>query len=431
MDINRLMSSFHKMETEHNLFSKMYKSEYIWDVVRFDVFHALQSDSPLFKSSGKLKIFIKKLISKSLQTICLVSLVLSRKKTLVCKTSRSKIQSGYVDPFSAPITRSLKSNTYFEIELYHLASGCFNQRYLFTYDINHSLPIVFLKEILTALQLTFPSLYREDVLIKAINNAYNKYIVEYSFYKKMYKYSSIEKTFIVQNGIQKGLLHAAIKNNVQVVELQHGYVGYTHPAYSYPRSILPTYVYTPNEFWAFSDFWHQEVYIPKTEFKILGCDFVDIKSINGNAILFISRDNHHDILVDFLSHISVNTEREIIYKLHPNQMGDFLRIKKSLSHLSNVDVILNEMSVNMCIEKSSDVVCIQSTVVFEALQSNRKVITIKRADHVHSALLEKTNNYYAIESAEEAVYIINNKKIIDDHVVFFEPINNNLILEWL
>ncbi len=429
MDINTLTSSFHKMEVEHNLFYKKYKSEYIWDVIRFDVFHALQNRSLLLKRPGKIKVLIKNVISKTLQVICLVSLVLSRRKILICKTSRTKNQSGYVDSYSAPITNSLKSNEYFDIELYHLAGGYFNQRYLFNYDINHALPMAFLKDILAVLKLKFPSLYREDVLIQVINNAYNKYLVEYTFYNKLYKYSSIEKAFIVQNGIQKGLLHAAIMNNVRVVELQHGYVGYTHPAYSYPLSILPAYVYTPNEFWAFSDFWYQEIYMPKTEFKVLGCDYADLANIKGTAILFISRDNHHKILLEFLSHISVNTERKIIYKLHPNQTADFLEIKESLSHFTNVDVILNEMSVSTCIGKSSDVVCIQSTVVFEALQSNRKVICIKKADYVHSALLEKNNNYYAIESAEEAVHIINTKEIMDDPFVFFEPINKNVISE--
>lgn len=429
MDVNTLTSAFHKMETEHNLFYKKYKNKYIWDVIRFDVFHALQNRSLLLKRPGRLKVLIKNVLSKILQTVCLVSLVLSRRKILICKTSRTKSQSGYVDSYSSPITNSLKSNEYFEIELYHLAGGYFNQRYLFNYDINHVLPMAFLKNFLAVLKLEFPSLYKEDVLIQEINNAYNKYLVEHAFYNRIYKYSSIEKAVIVQNGIQKGLLHAAIMNNVRVVELQHGYVGYTHLAYSYPRSILPEYAYTPKEFWAFSDFWHQEIYMPNTEFKILGCDFVDIKSIKGTTILFISRDNHHEILLDFLSHISVNTERKIIYKLHPNQADDYLKIKLDLAHLSNVDVILNEMSVSSCIEKSSDVVCIQSTVVFEALQSNRKVICIKKADYVYSALLETNDNYYAIESAEDAVHIIKTKEIMDNPFVFFEPINENIISE--
>ncbi|MFQ2448618.1 hypothetical protein ACK3ZY_02300 [Aeromonas caviae] len=429
MDINTLTSSFHRVETEHNLFYKKYNSEYIWDVIRFDVFHALQNRPLLLKRPGKAKVFIKTIISKALQAICLVSLVLSRRKILICKTSRTKSQSGYFDSYSAPITDSLKNNEYFEIELYHLAGGYFNQRFLFNYDINHTLPLACLKDILAVLKLEFPSLYREDVLIQVINNSYNKYLVEYAFYNNVYKYGSIEKTFIVQNGIQKGLLHAAIVNNVGTVELQHGYVGYTHLAYSYPQSILPDNVYTPNEFWAFSDFWYQEIYMPKTEFKVLGCDYADLADIKGTAILFISRDNHHKILLDFLLHISANTERKIIYKLHPNQACEFLGIKEGLSHLSNVDVILNEISVSACIEKSSDVVCIQSTVVFEALQSNRKVICIKKADYVHSALLEKNNNYYAIESVEEAVHIINNKESMDEHFVFFEPINKNLMKE--
>ncbi|WJG21756.1 hypothetical protein [Vibrio furnissii] len=429
MKINELMIAFQKMEKENNLFDIEYNQTLVWDTIRYNVFQALQMQYIPVKMQGLYKRVIKRTISSITQLMFLVRAMKNDDNILVCKTSRKKNEHCYIDEYSKYVLEKLSKKRVAEIELYHLAGGLANSRNLFYYSSESKLSVKFLSEILEIIKINFPSLYEEKTLTAAIQDAYSKYRSERNFYERVFKYTSIERVFLVQNGLQKGLLHAAKLHGVKVIELQHGYVGFTHPAYSYPNIASGQCTYLPKEFWIFSQFWAREINMPNTEFKIIGYDFKDFKDTTGKNVLFISRDNHHKVLVDYLKALVDKTNKKITYKLHPNQIDELAIIRNELSQYENVQVVLNEKSIEDCIKESSDIVCIQSTVVFEALQSNRKVICIKECDYIESSILEEIRNYYSIDNEEMLIHIVNEVKADKYEVKFFDEINIKLVSE--
>ena len=66
-------------------------------------------------------------------------------------------------------------------------------------------------------------------------------------------------------------------------------------------------------------------------------------------------------------------ERQIIYKLHPNQQHSRRAIQQQLAAYNNIEVIDASVSARALLSRVAHVVLIQSTVALEALQTGRRV----------------------------------------------------------
>ncbi|UFN69809.1 hypothetical protein LN249_01105 [Vibrio alginolyticus] len=427
MKINEFMIAFQTMETRNNLFNVEYNGENVWDIVRYNVFQALQEQYEPIATKNFLKKAIKSSLSLVSKLIFLTKIKFKKNDILFCKTSRTLSNRNYVDEYSKPVLDRIEKKRVAEIELYHLADSNANARFLFNYSSKKHLPETIVESFLKAINESFHSLCQEEIIISAMQEAYSKYLSERRFYDLLFRCSGIKKVFLVQNGIQKGLISAAKSRGVKVTEIQHGYVGFTHPVYSYPGLTNSHSVYLPKEFWVFSEFWTKEINMPGTQFKIIGHELKDVTLASNDTILFISRNNHHEVLKDYLYKLDQEVGRKIIYKLHPNQFSDSDLIKNEFSNCKNVKVITDEVALSDCIKESSDIVCIQSTVVYEALQSNRKVICIKECDFIQSSTLEKIENYYVVEDERSMIDIINNNETQELKVQFFDVINDELV----
>lgn len=196
---------------------------------------------------------------------------------------------------------------------------------------------------------------------------------------------------MVQNGLEKALYQVAAKRQLPVLEMQHGLIGFGHPAYSYPRDIdLSGQTGFPSHFLTFSSFWSRGINYPAGEHVAIGTDhfaagIAPVATAIG-AIMVIAADIYHADLLSQTRRLAQHLpHRRIIYKLHPNQSAAEPAITAALADLPNVTVGAAATPAVQMMNEVTHLVAIQSTVVYEALQAGRLISLLPWYDyHLHT-----------------------------------------------
>lgn len=444
MDINLFTEKFHKMELENKLFSLKDNADFeYWDQIRHDVFYLTftklaDNDCYLAAKTNRSSIFaydiLRNLLKHIISYIALIYAVISVKKILFVKTSRYKgaESSNLIDPIIGQFENLTPSNS-LSFESHVGKKSLFHFRYLFPYS-NLSLSDLSVKNSTHMLEeLIFAYFNVEIDLTSVTETGLNKYRTEYRFYNRLFRYSTIKKVLIVQNGIQKGLFKAASENNVQVMEMQHGYVGFGHPAYSYPKELSDMAgIYLPHKFLSYSDFWVKNSTYPVSENYIIGSSNhpkISTKNSSHYCFLIISGDiYHHDLSKLTIKLAKEYKEIKLIYKLHPNQFKDFGEIQKKFVGYSNIELISNQLSLTECISKVYSIICIQSTCVYEAIASNRSVYCYKKLDYkVHNDLFDNASFHLFSDFNELSTLLFQKKlNISKSNEIFFKEFDSEL-----
>ena len=234
-------------------------------------------------------------------------------------------------------------------------------------------------QLVEALKLEFGSLWSEPALRKIIATQLAGFVTDLAVYRKLF--ARIHPRFIImtQNGMEKALFAAAHEAGIKVVEAQHGLIGYSHAAYSYPRDVdygdrrtLPTV------FLAFSEYWVRTCFYPAGSCVAIGNDHFAIGALpppkDPGGVMFVSGNIYHDVLVEWAMRLArAIPERQIIYKLHPNQQHSSRAIQQQLASYKNIEVIDASVSARALLPRVAHVVLIQSTVALEALQTGRRL----------------------------------------------------------
>ena len=199
---------------------------------------------------------------------------------------------------------------------------------------------------------------------------------------------------LVQNGIEKALFKVAGANGIPTAELQHGLMGYAHPAYSYPEDVDYSGQGTfPDLFLSFSEFWDRSCHYPAGDRIPIGNDSYFVKTLPVNPdgkVMVVSTGVHHSTLAKWIREIAVlSPNRQIIYKLHPGQQPRFHQIVTEFGDLPNIEVYSGHSSPQTLLKQVSHVIGICSTVMYEALQAGRTVCIIPQQDYlVHADILQ-------------------------------------------
>jgi capsular polysaccharide biosynthesis protein len=200
---------------------------------------------------------------------------------------------------------------------------------------------------------------------------------------------------MTQNGIEKALFAAAREAGIPLVEAQHGLIGHSHAAYSYPRETdYGDHGTFPTVFLAFSEYWIRACFYPADRCVSVGNNHFAIGAVpppaDPGAVMFVSAEPYHDVLREWATRLAAtNPQRKIIYKLHPNQHFEGRKIEQELSAFKNIEVIDASMSARALLPRVGCVVLIQSTVALEALQTGRRVCILPFFHYrVHKDLFE-------------------------------------------
>ncbi|MGO4821858.1 MULTISPECIES: hypothetical protein [unclassified Flavobacterium] len=450
MNIIEFTDKFQKIEIENSFFSeKDGEGILYWDLVRHDVFYLLYfkfCSTKLLPSvnARKSKMTLLSTLSGNILGYINFNLKASRKYKYICfATSRNKdADKKDVDYISDDILSIIHCDS-FVIE-------SFNK-----YTINHYNSIFDFGLLMSSYKWRLKSKLSKKVfekyriaeilkkefnvdldLTSDINGIITNYKISKSHYLKLFAKVKPKAIFLVQNGIQKGLFEAAHKLNIKVVELQHGLIGYVHPAYSYPSIIQSGAMETlPDTFFTFSDFWTSNLNFPVKNIIPMGNNFYAKRTVSESKeydITFIFANIYSNDLLQFVeSLLESGYKGKICIKLHPNQFDEFNAITSLYEVHDTIEVIASQRSMGEILPISKAIFAIQSTAVYEALHYKVKVYLYKIKDYLTHQDVIGNANVYLVENAGNIFEFDANSFIDAEVYTMFEPFNEKVFNDFI
>lgn len=191
-------------------------------------------------------------------------------------------------------------------------------------------------------------------------------------------------------GTQACILKWAKEEGIKTAEFQHGLINRSNIIFNIalPLHANSEYrAYLPDFFLSYGDYWNDLVQIPSQMVSIgnphfeyrksLLADKVVVKSPGKKRFLVVSQGTVTAILVQFTTELSekVGEEAEIIYKLHPYEVG-FTDRYQSLSSLPNVNVVSGG-DIYECMHEADYIIATSSFTIFEALALQKRVFIFR------------------------------------------------------
>lgn len=434
-----IVAQFLAFEKKNNLFDLQdSKGTYYWDIIRYYVCVKLRyQEDPLIKKKQRKNYL---LILKRILDFFLIFFTYSKKQYLFYLASRDKdAHRRSVDRILKPSYDLLKEKKLLLIESF---TPNLKDTYFLPQNIYYKLFRKKFFDFTNVLNLLNNSFGETKISNEYLNAILNHYYSDLSFFKKILKRHKVEKVFMTQNGIQKGLIKAAKELNIKIFEFQHGVVYKNHLAYSYPSlsECLNEKVYLPDTIFSFSPFWFQDVFLPNVNIVPIGNDFLynSIKINNltkpKKGILIISANVFGKKLLKFIKNNSFqnNTRNIPIYfKLHPNQFDEKEHYIESLREFENIEVISNEFSVSDLIGKCDTIFTIISTTIYEALQSGRRVILLKEPPYKDHKHIFDRKNLHLVDTVEDFISALATEIETDPNVNFFAPFDKEAFFKAL
>ena len=405
MNIVDFTKKFQEIEIKYNFFDYKDKSGIAyWDIVRFDVFYEIYFDlnstntsSNIQKATSipakknkiqKIKKLIEHFWSINFKTYDYIFFICSRYKN----ENGVNYDASAFDLLNRLDKQSLIFETFLRAEHY-LHKGIINIAPDFAkiirkiteggkqYEDEHNVEDY--RAMNTIISNEFNSTYNFEELIK---ESIKRYKFEHLYYLKLFKKVMPKRIFVVQNGIQKGMFAAAAELNIPLSEIQHGLIGYIHPAYSYPKSIKYGQLKAlPETFLSFGSFWTEHLHFPVKKYIALGNSHLSKqhpKYVSTFDITFVFADIYTDLLIGLLKELLLlGYKGKICVKLHSNQYFQSSEIETLFSNYSNITIITNKETIEQVLSTSQAIVAIQSTVVYQALHNKVRVFLYKRLDY--------------------------------------------------
>jgi hypothetical protein len=242
----------------------------------------------------------------------------------------------------------------------------------------------------------------------------------------------VQPRLLLITGVDKALFRAAREAGVTCIEVQHGLIHNAHPAYSYPTSLSSLgKAFVPDGLLTFSDFWLRNCYYPVRWSAAVGNDeFVSPVvgiSASNNEVLIITSPSYNSRLCEYLDVIAPKlSDRNFKFKLHPIQSASKSEIESRLCHLPNVEVVRTDMTMAQALATASDVVLIQSTAAYEAVQAGRRLLVIREFDSGAHADLFDLPNVYTVIDVDGLQDVLTCAPRVIAPPVFFQPFNASL-----
>lgn len=336
----------------------------------------------------------------------------TRERVVVVPHERKTIKNGSAyDTNSAYFVESIKDDVNVEIwdrpfNGSHLISGG-NVYYLDAVSIAGKLGRMFSRIIRPSSKMRQISTLIENELnekvslLSFMNSLKWEHKVKDWCYTAMLSLRNVKQVYVVVGYGNTALISAAKKKNVRISELQHGVINKYHLGYHYPDHSVGNYF--PDELLLWDKMWLNQASFP------IGENLLKINKHNhlehlkeqiryepeNNTILIVSQGAIGKDISDFiLKNYEMIEDKKIIYKLHPGEFNNYKENKSlmELAHFDKIEIITDEKSVYELFEKTSSVLGVFSTVLYEAIYFGIEVIIlpVKGAEMVQD--LVKNNN---------------------------------------
>lgn len=321
--------------------------------------------------------------------------------TIIFESSRKLLyKNEFIDPYTYFLTEELK-NKGNNIAKYQ-SSYSFDKLSNSNRNIKH-LDLVF---ILTELKAKFTAVTlneNDEIKIKQIESfifdqfKFNfplKNLVEteikhfksnYNFFDNLFKSKKPKDIYIVNFCDKPALIASAKKNNIPVIDIQHGLISRDDIVYNYPTVKKQSLNYFPDKFYTWSDIWREICEIPllKENIIVYGNKYLEAQSRSfsptqkkQNSMLIISQPG---LTFQIASAVIKNQKKwanqDIHYKLHPSEYDIIHKLDEFKVLASFPNITLTDKNTNLyeLLAKTEVVTGVYSTVLIEALSFNCKV----------------------------------------------------------
>ena len=200
-----IVAQFLAFEKKNNLFDLQdSKGTYYWDIIRYYVCVKLRyQEDPLIKKKQRKNYL---LILKRILDFFLIFFTYSKKQYLFYLASRDN------DTHKKNIDRNLKASYDLLKEKKLLLIESFNPNLKGTYFLPQNIYYKLFRkkyfDFTNVLNLLNNSFGETKISNEYLNTVLNHYYSDLSFFKNILKRHKVEKIFMIQNGIQKGLIKA-------------------------------------------------------------------------------------------------------------------------------------------------------------------------------------------------------------------------------
>ncbi|MBO5100709.1 MAG: hypothetical protein J6B63_05330 [Treponema sp.] len=406
-----------------------------WDIFRHDLFLicVYNSSFETKKEHEKKKSilnFLKNSVSCIFEFIKFPFIILKNKrKRILFQCSRYKINDKFVDVNTLDFYELYK-NDFFCIETYFYTNYVFSCYKKIVKKIKKYKKNLFSDFFVTKINNYFGI----SLDLSFYNNRIIDYYIEMSYYMYYFNLLKPKSIFFIQNGIHKGMIKAAKLLHIPISEIQHGEIGMSHPAYFYPKGFSSKNIIAADYLFVWSEYWKQRINFPGVTIFSSGNSYYSYTNENMEhekcySFVIISNSEHTPIFDKFLEKLfKIGYNGSICYKLHSNQKNEFKTIKTKWQNFKNLEVVLFEKNVLELLSMTDNVLVIHSTVVFQALNNNKKVLLYSANEEYlsHKDVFDDPN-LYIVNDVMDFIFSLN-KPVCESKDKYYEKFDkeNNL-----
>lgn len=279
-----------------------------------------------------------------------------------------------------------------------------------------------------------------DTIVKALNNGFKDSVITYSQLQRVYsqffaqvrmfdwilKKTKPEKV-IISYGRFKPLCFAAKKNGIPTWLMQHSLIekddatiagSCPDKQYGINADVLLTF----GSYWG--EYLKHLMDIQVIGNQVLSKEGVKV-SYDGTIVIASSLYQGPYLSNFFKEYAQKHPEKSFIYKLHPGERIYLQRYRDLFENCANVQVVLDEQSMDDLLISCSLMVLVSSTTFYEALNLKKcvAVYAIPEFESLTRFLL-KIPNSYSFTTEKEFDEIVNNANFDNSlAITFFEPFN--------
>lgn len=450
MSVTSLTEEFLKFEYENGLFSVKIRGHLFWDYIRHYIFTSLvihrlgstaeENVDPARKSAAN-KLFLQ-LMEAAASSFDLLKFLVKKRhpyQIMVITDDRKNLIDGrYVEMNCYPFIKHLHSE--YNMLVYDPSKPCERSHANYPCDVLTSLPF----KVIDRVRALFVGFTKEEkrefakfsnliadkwnIKIDVCQLSKKYFAHELIIYKRYLNlFSKYHPKCVVLAHRNKGLIEAAHRSSIPVIELQHSIISKHNIHYNYPddvrskiKATLPDYIFT------FGDFWESEFNLVSKKIPI-GYPYLDLKkeeTVRRNALgqYRSSKDKNMIVIGGLFSKkdlVRVTLElsermpdHNIFYKLKLNDyVGWRQRYPEEFVTRKNIIVIdSNEIPLYDYFSVCSHQIGVNSGAVYEGLYFNLTTFILKTGWYEQMKKLYDSNYVFLVSNSDEIVYKIQSGK---------------------
>lgn len=407
---NIVSKNFLELEEEYELFSLTIEGVWIWEIIRYKLYTIKVNSQSIVNKDTKNAFFIKikRMIKKKERIINFIFhnpyYNLQKENALIFQSSRKvRLNNDFIDPYTYYLSKEIESQgisyATFQSSYYYDKYSLKDKRtfhldfiLLTTLFLSKLAPVYLKKDdrqkIINLQLLLKNKLDIKTDLVKTIKNEIAVFKISSWFYRKLFKYKRPHQIYIVNFCDKPAIISEAKKQNIEVIDIQHGIIATQDLIYHYPNVFEGSLKYFPDKFYSWSAIWSKICKLPITNENIIayGNKYLLNQSIkysetikNRNQIVIASQDTLTKEIAQYvIKNINDLSEYEIFYKLHPNEYSYFFNLKEyeELRKHSNVIFLDRHIDLYDLLAKSYYFIGVYTAMIIEAIHFNCKVLLI-------------------------------------------------------